>query len=182
MAVKAYALIDGQVVPIGGSEVASGGIVSVNTRASESRDAVIAAGTAFDVPAYEIGTNQLQVWVNGLLCVKGNQYTEVSTSTIAFTFDLPADASVVATVTTSAGSTSFTTQVQTSSSREATMPAGTVFTVPAYTVGSDMCRIYLDGLTAIQDVTWQEVSATSIKFLVDIPADMEITVVCSVVS
>ena len=149
---------------------------------SDSRPAVIAAGTPFDVPLYAIGTYQLQVWVDGLLCIKGEQYNELSASTISFTFDLPSDSSVVATVTTSTGATSFSTRVQTSSSRDSVLPAGEPFSVPSYTVGSGMCRVYLDGVIAIQGVTWQEVSSTSICFLVDIPTDIEITAVCSAVS
>lgn len=158
------------------------GAVTVSTLTSEIRESVITAGKAFDVPAYEVGADQLQVFVDGLLCVKGSQYTEVSSSSIAFTFDLPADAFVVATVTASKGASALTTQVQTSESRDSVLVAGSAYTVPAYSVGKGMCRVYLDGVMAVQGVTWQEVSPTSISFTVDIPTDVEITAVCSAIS
>lgn len=143
---------------------------------------MITAGTAFDVPAYAVGASELQVWVDGLLCVKGEQYSELSSTTIAFTFDLPDDATVTATATTAAGGTSFTTAVQSSTSRSAPIASGELYAVPEYTVGSSMCEVYLDGIRAMLGATWDESSSTTIRFLTAIPADMEIVAVCRKVS
>lgn len=179
MGYKAYIKDGSSVVPFPGSE---GGSVSVNTLTSSGRPSAIAAGTTFAVPTYTVGSSELQVWVDGLLCVKGDQYTEVSNSTIAFTFDLPADVSVTATATTAVGATAFTTSVQASASRSGPIASGELYAVPEYTVGSSMCEVYLDGLQAQIGSVWEEASSTAIRFLTAIPADMEIVAVCRKVS
>ena len=179
MGYKAYINDGGTAVPFPGSE---GGSVAVKTLTSSGRSSVIAAGTAFDVPTYTVGASELQVWIDGLLCVKGEQYTEVSNSTIAFTFDLPADATVTATATTAVGATAFTTSVQASASRSGPIASGELYAVPEYTVGSSMCEVYLDGIRAMLGTTWEEASSTTIRFLTAIPADMEIVAVCRKVS
>lgn len=179
MRYKAYINDGGTAVPFPGSE---GGSVAVNTLTSSGRSSVIAAGTAFDVPTYTVGASELQVWIDGLLCVKGEQYEEASATTITFTFDLPADATVTATATTAVGATAFTTSVQASASRSGPIASGELYAVPEYTVGSSMCEIYLDGIRAMVGTTWEEASSTTIRFLTAIPADMEIVAVCRKVS
>ena len=126
MGYKAYIKDGSSVVPFPGSE---GGSVAVNTLTSSGRSSVIAAGTAFDVPTYTVGASELQVWIDGLLCVKGEQYTEVSNEAIAFTFDLPADATVTATATTAVGATAFTTSVKASASRSGPIASGELYAV-----------------------------------------------------
>ena len=179
MGYKAYINDGGTAVPFPGSE---GGSVAVKTLTSSGRPSAIAAGTAFDVPTYTVGASELQVWIDGLLCVKGEQYTEVSNEAIAFTFDLPADATVTATATTAVGATAFTTSVQASASRSGPIASGELYAVPEYTVGSSMCEIYLDGIRAPLGTTWEESSSSTIRFLTAIPADMEIVAVCRKVS
>lgn len=176
MAYSAYIKDGGTIVPFPGT--GSGGSVSVNTLTSESRPSVITAGTAFDVPSYTVGSNELLVWVNGLILSKGEHYTETSSGVIAFTFDLPADASVVATATSSSGATAFVTSVQTSASRASDIASGSSYSVPSYSLGASMCEVYLDGLRAAVGSAFSELSETAIQFLTTIPADVEITVVC----
>ena len=166
-------------VPFTSSE---GGSDAVNMLISSGRWSDIAAGTAFDVPTYTVGASELQVWIDGLLCVEGEQYTEVSNAAIAFTFDLPADATVTATATTAVGATAFTTSIQASASRSSAIASGELYAVPEYTVGSSMCEIYLDGIRAMVGTTWEEASSTTVRFLTAIPADMEIVAVCRKVS
>lgn len=179
MGYKAYIKDGSSVVPFPGSE---GGSVSVKTLTSSGRASVVPAGTAFDVPAYTVGSSELQVWIDGLLCVRGEQYNEVSTATISFTFDLPADASVTATVTTASGATAFTTSTYASASRETNIALGELYAVPEYSLGSSMCEIYLDGLKAQMGSVWEEASSTTVRFLTAIPAGMEIVAVCRKVS
>ena len=180
MAYSAYIKDGSTFVPFPGS--AGGGSISIATLTSSGRSSVITAGTAFDVPAYTVGSSELQVWVDGLLCVKGEQYEETSATTIAFTFDLPADATVTATATTAAGATAFTTSVQTSASRSGVIASGELYSVPEYSIGSSMCEVYLNGLQAQIGSVWEEASSSEIRFLTAIPADMEITVVCRKIS
>ena len=56
-----------QRIEIGGE----GGSVSRKVLTSSNRSAVLAVGTAFEVPEYTKGDNSLSVFLNGLLCTKG---------------------------------------------------------------------------------------------------------------
>ena len=160
----------------------TGGGVVVNSVYSENRANDIAIGTAFDVPKYELGNNSLQVFINGLLCVKDTHYVEKTTSTITFTSIIPKDATITAVVTTSSGATSLSTAIATSESRGNPIPAGQTYTTPPYTVGSDFLKVYLNGVLAVNQVNYEEVSKTSIRFTSEIPTDMQICVVATLVS
>lgn len=157
------------------------GALTVNSFTSVDRASVHPAGAAFDVPSFTVGSDELQVFFNGLLLVKGQEYSEVSNTTISFTFDLPTDAEITAVSTTSAnGAVAMT--AQTSSSRDGVLLAGTPFAVPAHAVGSDLIRVYLDGLLCQEGVHFNEVSSTAISFTSDVAADVEITTIVTVVS
>jgi len=65
---------------------------------SDSRSAVISAGTAWTVPQHTVGGDELLVWIEGLLCICGVEYTDTSATTITFTSDIPTDFSLVAEV------------------------------------------------------------------------------------
>ncbi len=65
---------------------------------SDSRSAVLSAGTAWTVPQHTVGSNELLVWIEGLLCISGVEYTDTSATTITFTSDIPTDFSLVAEV------------------------------------------------------------------------------------
>ena len=160
----------------------TGGGVVVNSVYSENRANDIAIGTAFDVPKYELGNNSLQVFINGLLCVKDTHYLEKTTSTITFTSIIPKDATITAVVTTSSGAGALATTVATSDSRTSDLPVGSTYTTPTYTLGSDLVKVYLDGLLALQGVQYQELTSKSIKFLTAIPKNVQIVVVASVAS
>ena len=152
-------------------EGGSGGI-SHKVFTSVSRSAVISSGTAWTVPSYTMGDNSLSVFVNGLLCIKGQQYAEASSTTITFTFDVPTDFELTAVVTNGTGDE--TRAVQTDTSRTAVISAGTAYTVPSHGVGEQRLQVYLDGL---QYRDFAELSATQISFDIDIPTTMEIVVV-----
>lgn len=152
-------------------EGGSGG-VSHKVFTSTSRSAVITAGTAWTVPSYTVGDNSLAVFVNGLRCIKSQQYVEASSTTITFTFDVPTDFELVVIVTSSSGKA--TRAVQTDTSRTAVISAGTAYTVPSYALGEQRLQVFLDGL---QYCDFTEVSATQISFDIDIPTTMEIVVV-----
>lgn len=173
-----YKDTDGVIKPV---PLYDAGALSVNTLYSVDRSSVHPAGTAFDVPAYNIGSGELQVYFNGVLCIKDEQYTEDTSTTIKFTFDIPMDAEICAVSTTSSdGSVVITTQ--TSDSRDGVLVAGTPFAVPKHTVGSDLIKVFLDGLLCQQDVHFLEMSSSSISFTSDIPADMQITVTVMTIS
>nr|DAQ77304.1 MAG TPA: hypothetical protein [Caudoviricetes sp.] len=74
----------------------SGGTRKVVT--SNSREAVLTAGTAWTVPQHTVGGDELLVWIEGLLCTRGVEYTDASSTTITFTSDIPTDFSLVAEV------------------------------------------------------------------------------------
>lgn len=157
------------------------GALNVNTLTSVDRASVHPAGTAFDVPQYQPGTGELQVFFNGILCVKGEQYTEDTETSIKFTFDLPKDAEVCA-VSTSSSDGSVAIQTVTSQSRDSVLVAGAPFAVPQHVVASDLIKVYLNGLLCLEGEHFIEQSATAITFTSDIPADMPITVTVTTVS
>ena len=45
-----------------------------------SRSAAIAAGTQFTVPRYEVGAHVLEVFLDGVACMTGEQYTETGST------------------------------------------------------------------------------------------------------
>lgn len=72
--------------------------VSRKVVTSNSREAVLTAGTAWTVPQHTVDSNELAVYIEGLLCTRGVEYTDASATTITFTSDIPADFSLVAEV------------------------------------------------------------------------------------
>ena len=163
-------------LPLGGS-----GALNVNTLKSVDRASVISAGTPFDVPKYRVGSGELSVFFNGILCIKGEQYTEDTNNSIKFTFDLQKDAEICA-VSTSSDDGSVSLQTVTSDSRDYVLTAGTPFSVPQHVVASDLIKVYLNGLFCLEGEHFIEQSATAITFTSDIPADMPITVTVTTVS
>lgn len=159
-----------QKVEIGGT--GGGGSVSRKVFTSSNRSTVLTAGAAFGVPTYTKGDNSLSVFLNGLLCSKSVEYTEVSTTSISFTSDIPTDFEITAVVISSSGAGTRT--VQTDESRDAVLTAGDAYAVPSHTVGENRIKVYLGGLLADD---WEETSATTIVFGFDIPAVMPIVVI-----
>lgn len=74
------------------------GGVSRKIVTSNSREAVLTAGTAWTVPQHTVDSNELAVYIEGLLCTRGVEYTDASATTITFTSDIPAEFSLVAEV------------------------------------------------------------------------------------
>ena len=60
--------------------------------------ATISAGTAISVPAHAVGQGLLLVWHNGVLCEAGTsaQYVDVSSTSIAFNYNIPAGDTITA--------------------------------------------------------------------------------------
>lgn len=81
-------------IDVGGS--GGGGTRKIVT--SDSRSAILMAGTAWTVPQHTVGGDELLVWIEGLLCTRGVEYTDASSTTITFTSDIPTDFSLVAEV------------------------------------------------------------------------------------
>lgn len=157
---------------VGAGDTGGGGSVSRKVFTSSNRSAVLAAGTAFEVPEHTQGDNSLSVFLNGLLCTKGVEYTEATTTSISFTSDIPADYEITAVVLS--GSGVGTQTVQADESRASVLKAGTAYTVPSHTVGENRIKVYLGGFLADD---WEETSATTIVFGFDIPAVMPIVVI-----
>ena len=155
-------------IEIGGE----GGSVSRKVFTSSNRSSVLAAGTAFEVPTYTKGDNSLSVFLNGLLCTKGVEYTEATTTSVSFTSDIPADYEITAVVIS--GSGVGTQTVQADESRASVLKAGAAYAVPSHTVGENRLKVYLGGFLADD---WEETSATTIVFGFDIPAVMPIVVI-----
>ena len=154
-------------VDIGGT----GGSVSRTVYTSKSRASILSAGTEWDVPTYTKGNNSISIYVNGVLCVKGEEYTEVTTTSVSFTSDIPSDYELTAVVL--GGSGAGTHLVSVSESRDNVIAAGTNYEVPAHTVGENRISVFLNGL---QYADFTETSSTTISFNNDIPADMQIVV------
>lgn len=79
-----------QKVEIAGS--GGGGCRVVVTRVRQVLPSALKAGTAFEVPEHVVGSSNLIVCYNGVLCVAGadEQYVDASSTTIKFNDDLPA--------------------------------------------------------------------------------------------
>ena len=157
-----------QRVEVGGE----GGGVYRKVFTSSNRSAALTAGTAFEVPEYTKGDNSLSVFLNGLLCTKGVEYTEATATSVSFTSNIPADYEITAVVLS--GSGVGTQTVQADESRASVLKAGTAYTVPSHTVGENRIKVYLGGFLADD---WEETSATTIVFGFDIPAVMPIVVI-----
>ena len=157
---------------VGAEGSGAGGSVSRKVFTSSNRSAVLTAGTAFEVPEYTKGDNSLSVFLNGLLCTKGVEYTEATTTSVSFTSDIPADYEITAVVLSGSGVGAQT--VQADESRASVLKAGTAYTVPSHTVGENRIKVYLGGFLADD---WEETSATTITFGFDIPAVMPIVVI-----
>ena len=92
-----YVKTAGGILPIAlGGTGGGGDIRKVVT--SNSREAVLTAGTAWTVPQHTVDSNELAVYIEGLLCTRGIEYTDKSATTIAFTSDIPAAFSLAAEV------------------------------------------------------------------------------------
>ena len=86
----------------------TGGGASVLMSASGTRSAAIAAGAAFTVPSYIVGSGRLQVWLDGVLCAGGVDadvcaYAETGTAgaastTITFYQSISIDVEIIARV------------------------------------------------------------------------------------
>ena len=74
------------------------------------------------------------------------------------------------------GSGSVSRKVITSSKRAEVLAAGTAFTVPPYTMGDNSLSVYIGGLLCSKGGEYNEVTAKTISFTSDMPADFEITV------
>ena len=155
----------------------SGGGAGVSRKVFSSalRDADLAAGAAFGVPTYTVGSNSLQVFLDGLLCVKGREYTEASATTVTFTSVIDADTQIVAVVTE--GGTGAARAVQVDESRSSAITAGASYAVPTHTFGGRHLSVLLDGLAALEGVNFEDAGATSIRFLSAIPQTTQIVVV-----
>lgn len=77
------------------------------------------------------------------------------------------------------GSSTLITEVVRSVNRDSVITAGTSFTVPSYSVGSNNLQVFIDGLLAFNGASdqYQELDDTSIKFNDDIPTTTEITII-----
>jgi hypothetical protein len=174
--VTLYTRVDGTLYEVGGS----GGTVAILTLSSTARDSILTAGTEFEVPSHTVGNNSLQVYLDGLLCTNGNEYEEASSTAVTFTSDIAADVEILAVVTDPAGST-ITTRTQTDASHAA-YAEGDSYGVPSYSLGAGALKVYLDGLIAVEGVTYKEVTSTTISWLTAIPATTEIYVVASTIN
>lgn len=151
----------------------------------------IAAGTEITVPAYTVGANTLQVFIDGALAVPGVHYTEVGTAgetstKITFSSALPAKTEFYATgISLSKVNTAVIgTTTRTETVLTTPIAAGAAVTVPAYFVGTCQINVFIDGIKCRRGDTFSEVGtsgaqSTSIKFNDAIPAGYDVEVVIS---
>lgn len=162
-----------QKVEIGGT--GGGGSVSRKVFTSSNRSETLTAGTALVVPTYTKGDNSLSLEWNGLHLAKGVDYTEATTTTVTFAFDLATNDVVRAVIIGGSGvgssAGSITTTVD--ERRDTVLTAGTTYAVAAHPLLENRVSVFLDGV-AYTD--FEEATATTIKFLDDIPATMQIVV------
>lgn len=168
-----YVKTAGGILPIAIAGSGGGSGTVIKKLVSSVRPSVLTAGSAFTVPEYVIGSNNLELFWNGLLLAKGSHYTEESSTTVTFTFDLTIDDVVVATVYNATTGTA-TRTVQTDTQRTSVITAGTSYQVPNHPVLENKLQVYLDGL---QYTDFTDVSTTTISFSDDIPTTAEIVCV-----
>lgn len=98
MSDKLYTKIDGNLVQVKveGSGVSGG--TGVFVRATTTLTATLTAGTAFAVPVHDSGSDNLLIYLDGLLCSKGEseQYQDLTDATISFNDDIPAGSTITA--------------------------------------------------------------------------------------
>lgn len=87
MADALYVKQNGSLVQL---DLGSGGGGAELVRTTVTLSGALAAGTAVSVPSHTVGGNQLIIWVNGIAVAEGDQYTDLSETTVAFAADLPA--------------------------------------------------------------------------------------------
>lgn len=167
-----YVKTAGGILPIAIGGTGGSGGSTIARLVSRNREAVIPAGTAFAVPTYAIGGNSLTVNYNGLMLALGKDYTEETTTSIKFAFDIAVDDVIVATAY--GASATDTRAMQVSISRTETIAVGASYQVPTYSLGSQTVQVYLDGL---QYTDFTEVDATHIAFDIDISPTIEIVVI-----
>lgn len=163
---------NGTAVPFpGGAAVPSpGGAAStVQAVVSTSRSASI---TSFDTPPYTVGSHELQVFLNGLLCVEGTDYTETASGKITFSSSIGKNEHIAAIVTNGQDPV----QVAVSQSRPTAIASGGAYDVPEHTVGGNKLQVFVDGLLITPTIDYQEISQTQIVFNDSVPADRQIVI------
>lgn len=167
-----YVKTPGGILPIAIEGTGGVGGSTIARLVSRNRESIVTAGTAFAVPTYTLGGNSLTVTYNGLMLALGKDYTEESTTSIKFAFDIAVDDVIVATAY--GASDSATRAMQISVSRTETIATGASYQVPTYTLGNSSVQVWLDGL---QYTDFAEVDTTHIAFDIDISPTTEIVVV-----
>ena len=186
MAVSIYWNDDGVPVPFpisDGEGEANKGTIKTTSITSVDRGSVLVAGTEFTVPEYSTELNNLQVYVDGLLCIPGStgQYVEISNTKIAFNFDIQPSSEITALATI--GSSYEGKLVQRSLISEARandLEAGASFNVPEHQVGYGRLKVYLDGLMLQEQLDYTEVNSSSIAFNFILPASSQVIVQAAV--
>ncbi len=148
---------NGTAVPFPGVPSPGGASSTVQVVVSTSRSASI---TSFDTPPYTLGSHELQVFLNGLLCVEGTDYTETASGKITFSSSIGKNEHIAAIVTNGQDPV----QVAVSQSRPTAIASGGAYDVPEHTVGGNKLQVY------------QEISQTQIVFNDSVPADRQIVI------
>ena len=159
------------------------GTIKTTSLTSVDRGSVLVAGTDFTVPEYSSELNNLQVYVDGLLCVPGEsgQYIEVSSTVIRFNFDIQPSSEITALATI--GSSYEGKLVQRSlisENRTTDLEVGATFNVPEHQVGYGRLKVYLDGLMLQEQIDYTEVNSSSIAFNFVLPASSQVIVQAAV--
>lgn len=145
------------------------GSTTVQAVVSTSRSASI---TTFDTPPFTVGSHELQVFLNGLLCVEGTDYTETASGKISFSTAIAPDIHIAAIVANGTDPV----QVAVSQSRPSAIASGAAYDVPEHTVGGNKLQVFIDGLLVTPTVDYQEISQTQIVFNDSVPADRQIVI------
>lgn len=71
-------------------------------RVETALDADLPAGTPVAAPAHAVGSAKLQVYLDGVLCVPGEQYTDATSNSVKFLDSIPAGHQITAVAFTNA--------------------------------------------------------------------------------
>ena len=161
----AYINDNGTAVPFPGGQKSA----AIEVLTSTSRPS---AATVFVTPAYTVGSHELQVFLNGLLCVEGVDYTETAGNSITFSSPIAGDAQVTLLVTSGEEAVAVTV----SQSRPSIIASGAAYDVPEHEVGANRLQVFVDGLLLMPVADYQEISKTQIVFTDSVPADRQIVI------
>ncbi|MBQ3170953.1 MAG: hypothetical protein IJB53_03425 [Mailhella sp.] len=138
--------------------------IIAEVRSSEGeRASAISVGAEWPVPAYTVGASQLEIFMDGLACMKGGQYEEAGeegeqSTTIIWNIDIDTDRDILIRQTVLRTNTLEAVGELRSfgGERAEAISAGRDWSVPPYEVDSGRLEVYVDGIACMKGQQYRE--------------------------